>query len=376
MPELLRAVAPAAAAPDALSPAFSDRASPGPERLQGLAAAPPAAADAPPDVATGDASPPQPAAAASPLAPPPMEVLAPRELGACIAAAIAVCTLNANADFAEVVDYFHWIKRELGLTTAGIVAILTVGQPLFIAWQDWKLALFIAVSFAIKMLYDESFHMGDVPFPRNLYRLVELRELERCVFKEGAVHLHTFEARLSKFRGALVEVLLTEPQLLPFIAAPRHEGRVLVVEDDPALGQLHAEMLQQVNPNFVITVCDDASTATALACRSAAQGLPFDLVLLDLVLKPGSVAHPSVLQTGEAGSSGFAFAEKFREAERLNSALHDYEFGRAFVVLVTSAVRKGAHRVACKLNGVDLVVSKPLQHEALNAISSFCWDCR
>ena len=129
-------------------------------------------------------------------------------------------------------------------------------------------------------------------------------------------------------------------------------------------------MLYEVNPNLVVQVCDNARTATNLARKASAEGAPFDLVLLDLVLKPSTVPQPSVLQPGEP--SGFDFADKFREAERSESA----EIGKAFVVLVTSAVRLGAHRAACKLHGVDIVLSKPLQYTALNAISSFCWDCR
>jgi len=304
--------------------------------------------------------------------------------GPVMAAAIAVCTLNNEAEFEEVVHLVGWIEADLGLKTAGIVAMLSIGQPLLIAWTDWKLALFISASFAVKMLYDEAFHLGDVPFPRDKYRLKDLVELERCVFAEGCVHLHTLEARLSKFRGALTEVLLAETQLLPFVAQPRQRGHVLVVEDDENVQAAHAEMLREVNPNLVVAVCDDARTATNLARKAAAEGAPFDLVLLDLVLKPATVSQspllgvyaqqPSVLRPGAA--SGFDFASEFRDEERSNSAVSDYEFGKALVVLVTSAAPLGAHRAACKMHGVDVVMSKPLQLTALNAISSFCWNGR
>jgi len=301
---------------------------------------------------------------------------APNCDGPCMAAAIAVCTLNTNANFTEVAEWVHAFKYYLGLSAAGVVAILTVGQPLFMAWQDWKLALTIAVSFAIKSTHDEAFHVGDVPFARGRYHFFLLRDLERAVLAEGEVHLHSMESRLNRFRSALTEVLLSEAHLLQFVAQPRRTGRVLVVEDDPFVMHVHIELLRTINPNFRIAVATNATVALEQATQAAVDGYPFDLILLDLVLHQGSVASPDVLRPGMPNSSGFRFADEFRDAEADVSSLRDCDAGCAFVVLVTGNVMVDAHRMACKLHGIDLVVPKPLRLDRLNAIVSFCWGSR
>jgi len=259
-----------------------------------------------------------------------------------------------------------------GLHTNVVAAILTVGQNLFSEWQDWMLALVVSVSVAVNLIHDEDFHIGQVPFARDLYHLEDLRRLERNVVQDGAVHLHALDFRLPIFRTALIQVLLAEAHLLPYVEQPQQPGRVLVVEDQTAPRSWHEAMLNSVNRNVAITTAGDGNAALMLATQMAARGTPFDLVMIDLVLRPASVARPNVLWPGE--SSGLDFAEAYRDAERAIAAQQFLGRGPSLVVLVTGTTAvPAAHKAACKIRGADVIVPKPLDHEFFNAISTFFW---
>jgi len=65
----------------------------------------------------------------------------------------------------------------------------------------------------------------------------------------------------------------------------RDGGRVLVLDDDPAIIETLGEMLQLIG--YQVVTCDDGNQALHLYREAAHEGAPFKLVLMDLTIPGG-----------------------------------------------------------------------------------------
>jgi PAS domain S-box-containing protein len=128
------------------------------------------------------------------------------------------------------------------------------------------------------------------------------------------------------------------------IAHPRSgavlgELRVLVVDDDSAIGQMMTRYAQAWG--IVVELAPDAEAGLAALERRTAEGFPFDIALIDLVLP---------------GRNGLSMAQPIRSEAR---------YGAPALILTTAFDAEGRHAAAVRA-GFDAYLLKPFGPSQLN----------
>uniref|UniRef100_A0A7S4C5D7 Uncharacterized protein n=1 Tax=Chrysotila carterae TaxID=13221 RepID=A0A7S4C5D7_CHRCT len=286
-----------------------------------------------------------------------------------IALAIRAVAPSIQEPLEAIGAFAQQIFDVLEVPSSCAVGSMVVCQDLLSRGACWRFSLATGTVVAIKMMSDARVCMYKL---RQIDPTLNLRALMRTelnVYRN--VEYKALFACLTRFRVALLVLLLEAPLLLRHVQAQRHHHFALVVSSRGESGSRLATMLRgRSGPPlaYVFECCDTAS-----ACSLIQSGRKLDLVLIE---SDGYFAdfddEDGVLPMDDESDAPDAriIAETLRRAE----CQGHLDETPAIVALLRTSKSPHMPRVRRGMSPtVDFMLTKPVLFQELRAVLAFCW---